>query len=286
MSEHFQLESELRRAAVRGEFEVYYQPVVALGDGGLVDFEALVRWRHPSRGTLAASEFIRAAEETRLIEEIGACVLYESCRQLSEWREFLPAHAPQCVSVNLSAVQLAQTDFVERVSRTLCETNLPPHCLKLEIRESELKTDDRAFRLTLASLRSLGVRLAIDDFGARFSSPNRLLRLPFDTLKLDRALVKRACEHTREAETFGATLTLAARLGMTVVAEGVEQDDEHARLASLGCRYAQGFLYSKPFDAEDALSFMRRAQRATHTQGQHSYTTDRSLSRLTQILAA
>jgi EAL domain-containing protein (putative c-di-GMP-specific phosphodiesterase class I) len=287
------LEDELRRAVSVGEFEVYYQPVVALCDGGLAGFEALARWRHPRRGVLATSEFIRVAEETRLIADIGAWVLFESCRQVSEWRELLRPDEALNISVNVSASQLACAGFVERVGWTLSETKLPPRCLKLEINEGALKTNERALADSLARLRALGVRLTLDDFGTGFSSPNRLRRLHFDTLKIDRTLVARARAHDREARAVrddacavGEALALASRLRMTAVAEGVETDEQRARLVALGCEYAQGFLYSEPVAAEDALALIRRNSRTNAARDFNSHAADRSLSRLTQILAA
>jgi EAL domain-containing protein (putative c-di-GMP-specific phosphodiesterase class I) len=269
------LESDLRHAIERRELEVFYQPVVALATGKLAGLEALVRWRHAVRGTLAPPEFIALAEETRLINDIGGWVLFEACRQIAEWRELLPASRfALSVGVNLSVRQLARPGLVERVAQTLDETNLPPQCLKLEITESAVTGDAVA---ALTRLRSLGVRLALDDFGTGLASPRQLRRLPFDTLKIDRSLISRVDARGEDTEAVRAAIALASNLGLTVVAEGVETDAQRQRLGALGCDYAQGFLYSKPADAETTLGFIRRDFR---------HTDDRSLSRLTQILAA
>lgn len=307
MSALSQLELELRRAVAAGEFDVYYQPVVSLADGGLAAFESLARWRHPARGPLAASEFFAVAEQTRLIDEIGAWVLYESCRQLGEWRELLQSDAPPCVSVNVNARQLARPGFVERLRQTLSETNLPARCLKLEINERALTTNTEtpttdpdalttntdAFINALARLRALGVRLAIDDLGTDFHSSGAVFpsaspfrRLSFDALKIDRALTNRACACAREARALAGAVALASHVGASVVAKGVETDEQHARLAALGCTHAQGFLYSAPVAAEDALALIRRAARATRAPNFQTRPADRSLSRLTQVLVA
>jgi diguanylate cyclase (GGDEF)-like protein len=279
------LENDLRRAVENQEFEVYYQPIVSLHAGGLTGFEALVRWHHPERGMVAPTEFIPLAEETRLIGEIGEWVLYEACRQMSEWRELLPAHRSLNVSVNLSGKQLTQPGLVERVRQTLHETNLPPHCLKLEITESAVMDNAEAAASALALLRSLGIQLSIDDFGTGYSSLSYLHRFPVDTLKIDRSFVSRMCEGGENAEIVRTVVTLAANLGMAVVAEGVETEEQHALLEALNCEYGQGYLYSRPLNAEGALAVIRREQRGTPCHGPVLQETDSSLTRL-RILAA
>ncbi|HYH87449.1 MAG TPA: EAL domain-containing protein [Pyrinomonadaceae bacterium] len=281
------LESELRRAVERDELEVYYQPVVALATGRLKGFEALVRWRHAGRGILPPSEFIPLAERTRIINDIGGWVLFEACRQMSEWRELLPAsRVALSVGVNISVGQLARAGLVELIERTLEETNLPPRCLKLEINESALARGGCAAFDALTRLRSLGVRLAVDDFGTGLSSLRQLRCLPFDTLKIDRSLVSRAGVRVEDAQGASAAVALASSLGLTVVAKRVETDEQRERLGALGCEYAQGFLYSKPVDAETTLALVRRDLRTQYTHGLAPRDADRSLSRLTQVLAA
>jgi EAL domain-containing protein (putative c-di-GMP-specific phosphodiesterase class I) len=283
------LESELQRAVERDEFEVYYQPVVALATGRLKGFEALVRWRHAERGILPPSEFIQLAERTRIINDIGGWVLFEACRQMSEWRELMPAsRLALSVGVNISARQLARVGLVELIERTLEQTNLPPRCLKLEINETALVRGDRSAFAALKRLRSLGVRLAVDDFGAGLSSLRQLRRLPFDTLKIDRSLVSRTgrCGEGAQSANADAAIALASSLGLTVVAKRVETDEQREHLGALGCLYAQGFLYSKPVDAETTLALVRRDLRSYDAHGPTPRDDDRSLSRLTQILAA
>jgi diguanylate cyclase (GGDEF)-like protein len=280
------LENDLRRAVEHREFEVYYQPVVTLSTGRLSGFEALVRWRHPERGMVSPAEFIPLAEETRLITEIGGWVLDEACRQLSEWRELIPSQQHLSVSVNLSSKQLTQPGFAERVRRTLRETGLPAHCLKLEITESAVMENAETAASLLAQLRALGIHLSIDDFGTGYSSLSYLHRFPVDTLKVDRSFVAKMTDNSENGEIVRTIITLASNLGMCVVAEGVETEEQHARLEALGCEYGQGYLYSKPVEAEAALAFIRHGVSTPHAQVSVPQDTDRSLLRLAQVLAA
>jgi diguanylate cyclase (GGDEF)-like protein len=278
------LENDLRRAVEHREFEVYYQPVVTLASGKLSGFEALVRWRHPERGIVGPSEFIPLAEETRMIAEIGGWVLEEACRQMSEWRELIPSQQHLTISVNLSSKQLTQPGLVESVRRTLRETNLPPHCLKLEITESAVMDNPETAASVLAQLRGLGIQLSIDDFGTGYSSLSYLHRFPVDTLKIDRSFVAKMTDNSENGEIVRTIVTLASNLGMCVIAEGVETDEQHARLEALGCEYGQGFLYSAPVEAESALALIRRGVPTPHAHILND--TDRSLFRLSQVLAA
>jgi diguanylate cyclase (GGDEF)-like protein len=280
------LENDLRRAVEHGEFEVYYQPVVALSTGRLSGFEALVRWRHPERGIVGPTEFIPLAEETRLVTEIGGWVLEEACRQTSEWRELIPSQQSLTVSVNLSSKQLTQPGLAERVRRTLRETGLPPHCLKLEITESAVMENAEVAASLLAQLRGLGIQLSIDDFGTGYSSLSYLHRFPVDALKIDRSFVARMTDDGENGEIVRTIVTLASNLGMAVIAEGVETEAQHARLEALGCEYGQGYLYSKPVDAESALALIRRGTPHAHAHAPALEDADRSLFRLAQVLAA
>jgi diguanylate cyclase (GGDEF)-like protein len=278
------LENDLRRAVEHGEFEVYYQPVIALASGKLSGFEALVRWRHPERGIVGPAEFIPLAEETRMVTEIGGWVLGEACRQMSEWRELIPSQQHLTVSVNLSSKQLTQPGLAESVRRALRDTELPPHCLKLEITESAVMDNAEGAATLLAQLRALGIQISIDDFGTGYSSLSYLHRFPVDTLKIDRSFVAKMTDNSENGEIVRTIVTLASNLGMGVVAEGVETAEQHARLEALGCEYGQGFLYSRPVEAESALALIRRGVPAPHAHIPND--TDRSLFRLSQILAA
>jgi EAL domain-containing protein (putative c-di-GMP-specific phosphodiesterase class I) len=230
------------------------------------------------------AEFVPLAEETRIISDIGEFVLREACRQLSEWRELLPAHQSLTVSVNLSSKQLTKPGLVETVRQTLRETGLPPQCLKLEITESAVMDNAESAATLLTQLRSLGLQLSIDDFGTGYSSLSYLHRFPVDTLKIDRSFVSRMGEGGENSEIVRTIVTLASNLGMAVIAEGVETEEQHARLEALTCEYGQGYLYSKPVDAELALSLIRRNHTAPLSP--NAPPADNSLARLSQILAA
>ncbi len=259
-----QLENDLRRAIERQEFEVYYQPIITLATGRIAGFEALIRWHHPERGLVSPAEFIPLAEETRLITEIGDWVLNESCRQMSEWRRLLPTHAQLTISVNLSSKQFTQHDLIERIKETLRATGLAPQFLKLEITESAVMENAESAALMLVQLRELGVQLSIDDFGTGYSSLSYLHRFPVDTLKIDRSFVSRMCEGDENAEIVRTIVTLASNLGMVVIAEGVETREQHEQLKALKCDYGQGYLYSKPANAETALRLMQENFREDH----------------------
>jgi EAL domain-containing protein (putative c-di-GMP-specific phosphodiesterase class I) len=278
------LENDLRRAVEHREFEVYYQPVIALSSGKLSGFEALVRWRHPERGIVGPAEFIPLAEETRMVTEIGGWVLGEACRQMSEWRALIPSQQHLTVSVNLSSKQLTQLGLAESVRRALRDTELPPHCLKLEITESAVMENAEGAATVLAQLRALGIQLSIDDFGTGYSSLSYLHRFPVDTLKIDRSFVAKMTDNSENGEIVRTIVTLASNLGMGVIAEGVETEEQHTRLEALGCEYGQGYLYSRPVEAESALALIRRGVPTPHAHIPND--TDRSLFRLSQILAA
>ena len=258
------LENDLRRAVENQEFVVYYQPIVVLETGRIAGFESLIRWRHPERGFVSPAEFIPLSEETGLITEIGAWVLRESCRQMREWAAQSPTQQTLTISVNLSSRQLAQPDLVDRVKEILRETGLDPRRLRLEITESAVMGNPEAASRMLALLRELGIHLSIDDFGTGYSSLSYLHRFPVDTLKIDRSFVGRMCEGDENAEIVRTIITLADNLGMAVVAEGVETAEQCARLRELRCEYAQGYLFSRPVDAETASSLLQEVRRTPY----------------------
>jgi diguanylate cyclase (GGDEF)-like protein len=243
------LESDLRLALERDEFCIHYQPIVAMESGRLAGFEALVRWNHPERGLVSPDEFIPVAEETGLIVPIGQWVLDQACCKMREWQQQSACFRGLSVSVNLSARQMSQSDMVEQVKSALAASTLDPHSLKLEITESVVMENAEAAAVMFKELRVLGVQLSIDDFGTGYSSLSYLHRFPVNFLKIDRSFVSRMTEGNDNAEIVRTIVTLARNLGMEVIAEGVETEAQNRQLKSLGCEYAQGYLFSRPVDA-------------------------------------
>jgi diguanylate cyclase (GGDEF)-like protein/PAS domain S-box-containing protein len=250
-----QLEHDLRRAVERREFRVHYQPIVRIEDRRIAGFEALVRWQHPERGLVAPSEFIHLAEETGLVVPLGRAVLEEACGQASSWRA--ASGDELTVSVNLSVKQFSQPDLVEQVDDVLRVSGLPARLLKLEVTESMVMENTDGAIALLRRLKALGVHIAIDDFGTGYSSLSYLLRLPADTLKIDRSFVSGTGDAGRNVSIVRTVVGLAYSLGLDVVAEGVETEEQRALLADLGCPLAQGFLFSPAVDREAAMSLAR-----------------------------
>ena len=249
------LETDLRRAVEGDEFVVYYQPIVWLHGGVVAGFEALVRWQHPERGLLSPDAFVGLAEETGLIHDIDRFVLGEACRRAAAWRRDFPEHFPPSVNVNLSPTRLARPGLPEEVARVLEETGLPGRALALELTEGAIIKDTEAALGTLSCLRELGVRLHVDDFGTGHSSLGLLHRLPVDALKIDRSFVSRMGELGEPGEgveIVKTVLTMAHQLGMDVVAEGVENEEQLALLKEMKCDYAQGYRFSRPVGASGA----------------------------------
>jgi len=256
------LESDLRRALENEELCVYYQPIVSLASRELYGFEALVRWRHPERGIVSPDDFIPLAEETGLILPLGLQVLRESCNQLRKWQQHSPSHGDLIMSVNLSGKQLTQPDLIERIEEVLHESQINPWHLKLEITETVVMENPELAAVTLAKLRGLGVRLSIDDFGTGYSSLSYLNRFPVDTLKIDRSFVTSMNEADENLQIVKTIVTLAGNLGMQVVAEGVQTEEQLDQLRLLKCQYGQGFFFSKPLDVADADLFILNSARA------------------------
>jgi diguanylate cyclase (GGDEF)-like protein len=252
------LENDLRRALERQEFRVCYQPIVALDTGHIAGFEALVRWQHPSRGFISPAEFISVAEDTNLIIPLGLWVLNEACRQMVRWQWQSPANKLLTLSVNLSGKQFSQLDLVERIEGILEETGLDPRRLKLEITESVVMENAESAIAMLVRLKALGVQLSIDDFGTGYSSLSYLHRFPIDTLKIDRSFVNLMNEGADSSEIVRTIRTLAGNMGMDVVAEGIETLGQLNGLIELKCEYGQGYLFSKPVEAEAAGALLAK----------------------------
>ena len=255
----FELEADLRRALDRGELRLHYQPLVESGTERFVAVEGLLRWEHPTRGSVPPMDFIPLAEETGVIVLIGEWLLREGCRQMVQWHAEQRGHAPEMLHINVSARQLQHPRFVRSVEEILAETGLPPERLRLEVLERVLVEDVRSRAGTLAALRKLGIRLAIDDFGAGASSLAHLREIEADILKLDRLLVRRLDVDLGDRAVVRAVTALAHAFQMRVVAEGIETPGQAQGAISVGCDWLQGFLFGPARPASQMEVFFGQA---------------------------
>lgn len=259
-TERVLLESQLRRAIQQDELFLHYQPQVDLASGRVIGIEALVRWQHPQQGTLSPARFIPLAEETGFIIPLGEWVLHRACAQAKTWLEAGAVFGR--IAVNVAGRQIQRGDLVETVRRVLDETGLPAERLELEVTESCIMGQAESAIGMLQALRALGVRIAIDDFGTGYCSLTYLKRLPIDKLKMDQGFVRDLPNDENDAAIARAVLALGHSLQLTVIAEGVETRAQRDFLRAEGCEQAQGYLYSRPLDAEGAIAWMRnRASR-------------------------
>jgi EAL domain-containing protein (putative c-di-GMP-specific phosphodiesterase class I) len=259
-----QLRADLPHAVARGELAVQYQPVVQLTTKRLIGFEALVRWDHPTRGRLQPDDFIAIAEETGAIVEIGTWVLNAACRMAKSWQRRFPDGTPFTMAVNLSARQPADPGLVATVSEALEASGLPANNLILELTESAIVEQPGEVTLRFQALKTLGVRLAIDDFGVGYSSFSYLQQFPIDILKIDRSFVDAIEDDGRVPAIVQGLLELAHTLELVTVAEGVETQAQWDSLADEGCEFGQGYLFAKPLDERDATALV--AERMEHDQ--------------------
>ncbi len=251
--------TQLIHAIRREEFELHYQPIVHSVDGRLAGFEALIRWRHPERGLLAPGAFIAVVETTGLILPIGTWVLEEAARQSAAWRRDYPGSSCLHMSVNVSARQFFNHDLSGQVAGIIAAHGLDPKRLKLEITESLIMTEPDHAAAELARLKTLGVLLSLDDFGTGYSSLSYLDRFPFDTLKIDRSFVSAMLTRQDSMEIVQVICQLAHRLGLDIVAEGVETAAEAVALRDLGCQCCQGYYFSRPVPAAQAERLIAQA---------------------------
>ncbi len=239
-------EADLMRGLEAGEFEVHYQPIVDLANGGItVGVEALVRWRHPEKGLVPPALFLELAEQLGQVPRLGGWVLEEACRQAMDWQIRFPGFE---MNVNLSASQLGNPKLIDEVREVLARTGLPPQDLVLELTESVALTDLAESARVLGALKTLGVRIALDDFGTGFSSLSHLGTLPVDVVKIDRSFVQ-AMQDTGGASVAEAVLQIARTFDLSPVAEGVEDAEQAARLRELDCAQAQGYHFARPMPA-------------------------------------
>lgn len=248
------IETDLHRAIKQKELLVYYQPIIDLDRGKIVGFEALVRWLHPQHGLMSPNSFLPVAEETGLICSIGSLVIEQACYQLAQWQQQGFTHLK--IYINLAVQQLSQSTLVEEIDRILAQTQLDSDSIKLEITESSMMQNLQSIKLLLQQLRERGIKLSIDDFGTGYSSLSQLQTFPVHTLKIDRSFIQSLDGTSENLGLVPVILSIAEVMKMDVVAEGIETQQQLAQLRELGCHFGQGFLFSKPLNAEDATKLI------------------------------
>lgn len=247
-----ELETEFNLALAEQQLVLYYQPIISLGTKKIIGFEALIRWLHPAKGLIFPDEFIFLAEETGLIIPMGIWVLEEACRQAARWHSMLGNGQRMTVGVNVSAQQFNEKNFVDTVKNALAKAQLEGSRLNIELTETAIIDNTDQVKHTLGEVQKLNVKTALDDFGTGYCSLSYLHYYPFDTLKIDQIFVKDIDKKQKNREIVSSTITLAHKLGMDVVAEGIETENEAQTLHSMGCEYGQGMFYNSPLPAEDA----------------------------------
>ena len=254
--EILELENDLRRAVENDDFTVSYQPIYSIKSRQIEGFEALARWTHEKHGNVSPDRFIPLAEEIGLIHTLGLQILRKACVEGNKLYSELPPHSPFMVSVNISCKQFTQINLVKKIKKVLAETNFAPNHLKLEITESVfIEHKEKAVEM-LHELREIGVEINIDDFGTGYSNLGYLMQLPISTLKIDRSFINPLDKEGHGLEIVQTILTLARSLGIKVIAEGVENESQFEQLKALNCEGAQGYLFAKPMNFEDARKFL------------------------------
>jgi diguanylate cyclase (GGDEF)-like protein/PAS domain S-box-containing protein len=250
------LQTDLRQAIDRSEFDVVYQPIVDPATGAVFGFEALVRWDHPERGLISPVEFIAVAEEIGIIRQIDHWVMREACSQLSKWqRQF--SNPSLRMNLNTSAAEFVDPEFLQDLTRTLVEFSLPPQCIEIEITEGIFLHPSPGIAATIATIRQLGVRIALDDFGTGYSSLSYINRFSIDTIKIDKSFIDDVCADDRTRAIIDLIIKLGRTLDVAVVAEGVETQDQADALTAIGCRAVQGFYFARPLSVNDATNLLR-----------------------------
>jgi diguanylate cyclase (GGDEF)-like protein/PAS domain S-box-containing protein len=259
--QRLELETDLRSALSRNELVTYYQPIVSLDRMQVIGFEALVRWLHPVRGMIGPDVFIPLAEKCGVIGPLSWWVMSEACRQTRDWQASDPRFANLSISINISSRLFAEPQFATRTADILEKTGLRPETLHLEITENALLQHESTTVAELTALRELGVKFHLDDFGTGYASLSYLNRFSYDTIKIDRSFVA-SSDVIRSRRIIDALISLSSVLGMDVIAEGVETEEQAQKLRDLNCRTAQGFLFSKPLPSDLARAFLVRADGA------------------------
>lgn len=250
------LETELRLAFKRNEFIVYYQPKAELSTGRIVSMEGLIRWQHPQRGLVSPAGFVSMLEESGLIIPVGEWILSQACAEFKEM-----GLQGMRISVNVSGSQFNDPELLHKVSRIMQQENMPPNALELEVTENIVMQDPAAAADTLKKLRTLGVRIAIDDFGTGYSSLSYLKRFPLDALKIDQSFVRDLTRDANDAAIVEASITLGKKLGLEVIAEGVETKEQFEFLRAHGCDLAQGYYVSRPLHKAELMDLLREERR-------------------------
>lgn len=274
--ERLDLLADLRHAIERDELQLVYQPIVDLATGTVSGLETLVRWLHPTRGSIGPNDFIPLAEQSGLIVPIGRWVMLHACAHARHWSRSLPELQPVTVTVNLSARQLLDEDLIDDVANALRVAGLRRDQLVLELTESTLLTNSEETIGILTSLKSLGVRLAIDDFGTGYSSLSYLHRFPIDVLKIDKSFVNDIAESAGGGALASAVIALGDSLRLRTVAEGIETTEQSDVLRRLGCRYGQGFLFSRPLAPSDVMPYLIAHGQRAQTGSQWTQPTPRA----------
>jgi diguanylate cyclase (GGDEF)-like protein/PAS domain S-box-containing protein len=250
------LQTDLRQAIDRGEFNLAYQPIVNPATGVLFGFEALVRWDHPERGLISPADFISVAEEIGIIRQIDHWVMREACSQLSKWqRQF--SNPSLRMNLNTSAAEFVDPEFLEDLSKTMAEFSLLPQCIEIEITEGIFLHPSPGIAATIAAIRQLGVRIALDDFGTGYSSLSYINRYSIDTIKIDKSFIDDVCTDDRTRAIIDLIIKLGRTLDVAVVAEGVETQAQADALTAIGCRAVQGFYFARPLSVNDATDLLR-----------------------------
>jgi EAL domain-containing protein (putative c-di-GMP-specific phosphodiesterase class I) len=252
------LESDLRAAMTDHQFRVLYQPILHLGTRRVVSFEALLRWDHPTQGLISPYRFIEAAEDTGILVSIGYWLMLQACRQLHDWEMGNYGEHPLSVTVNISARQFADARLLSDIQNALQETGVDPSRLQLEFTESVAAADPKLTVTVLSHLKHLGIEVILDDFGTGTTSLRGLRQFPVDALKIDRSLVNEMQTDRAASDVVELIATLAHKMDLRAIAEGIESARQAERLLELGCEYGQGYYFSPPLEAKAAEQFVRQ----------------------------
>lgn len=266
VSYRLQLETDLRQSIQRKELALYYQPIVELETGTIVGVEALIRWHHPAQGLIPPDRFIAIAEETGFILKLGHWALQEACTHLRHWQDQGVVSSSFSVSVNVSACQFAQPDFVKQLDEILAETQIAPQCLKLEITETVIMQDIPLVADNISNLQQRSIQLSIDDFGTGYSSLSYLHSFSVENLKIDRSFISRLHKKKNNFGLVTAIVQIGKAMKMNLIAEGIETSEQLAHLKLLGCQFGQGYLFSKPLPSEEMVDLLSAAGQKKHLE--------------------